>query len=838
MPCPAMRLLHAGVCAVGRRTPGAASTSERPGDRGGHRRQPVPLHRIRVDPPCGGSSRGAFEVTTKWFGAPVQRVEDDRLLRGHGRFTDDIEGGALECGFVRSPHAHARIAGIDVSAARELRGVVAVYTAADLPFGGVDLPLLIPHPNLTHGRTQRCLASDVGRYAGEAVAFVVAESRYLAEDAAELVQVEYEPLPVVITPEAAERAEDLVHGDVPGSVAAEMLQEVGTVDAALAGAPHRKHLRFRYERGAASPMEGRAVWARWSTDERKLTVYDSTQSPTSIRGGLAVLFGLPESSVEVIAPDVGGGFGPKIMLFYPDELLVPYAAMQLRRPVKWTEDRQEHFTAVNQERGQVHEVEVGFDDAGRLLALSDDFIHDGGAYTPYGIILPIISAAQLPGPYRLPNYRVRFRDLYTNATPTSPYRGAGRPHACFVMERTLDAIAAELGIDRAEVRRRNFIQPDQFPYDVGVAWQDGNTVVYDSGNYPQLLEKALNLLGPRPEGGHIGMGLGVYVEGTGVGPYEGAHVQVLVSGKVVAATGIPSQGQSHATGWAQIVADELGVDVADVEVSSGDTRRFPWGVGTFASRGAVTAGNAMHVAARMVADKARRIAADHLEADAADLELADGQVRVKGAPTRGMPLAAVSVLANPGRYAFRGGTEAATQFTAKARPGPPLVDGEQPGLEATGYFSPPGSTWASGCHAAYVRVDPKTFRLEILKYVVIHDCGRVINPMVIEGQIEGGVAQGIGGAFYEGLAYDEEGQLRNASFMEFLMPYATEIPSIEIDHIETPSPLNPLGIKGAGEAGVIPVGAVLGSAIEEALGVPITEMPLSPLKLFELAGRK
>jgi carbon-monoxide dehydrogenase large subunit len=761
-------------------------------------------------------------------------MEDDRLLRGKGRFTDDIDEDALETCFARSPFAHARIRSIDVSAARAVPGVFAVYTAADLPFGGTDLPILIPHPNLTHGRTQRCLASEVVRYAGEAVAFVVAESRAIAEDAAELVEVQYEPMPVVITPELAARADRLVHDDVPGNVAAEMKQEVGDVDTALAAAPHRKSLRLRFERGAAAPMECRAVWARWSAEEKKLTVYDSTQSPTSIRGGLAVLFGLPESSVEVIAPDVGGGFGPKIMLFYPDELLVPFAAMQLGRPVKWTEDRQEHFTAVNHERGQVHEVEVGFDDDGKVLALSDDFIHDAGAYTPYGIILPIITAGQVPGPYRVPNYRVRFRDVYTNATPTSPYRGAGRPHACFVMERTLDAIAAELGLDRVALRRRNLIQPDQFPYEVGVAWQDGNTVVYDSGDYPALLERAVTLLGPRPAGDHVGMGLAIYVEGTGVGPYEGAHVQVLVSGKVVAATGIPSQGQAHATVWAQVVADELGVDVTDVEVTSGDTRRFPWGVGTFASRGAVTAGNAMGVAARMVADKARRIAAEHLEADAADMELVDGQVRVKGSPGRGMPLAAVSVLANPVRYAFGGGTEAATQFTARPRPGPPLLEGEQPGLEATGYYSPPGSTWASGCHAAYVRVDPKTFRLEILKYVVVHDCGRVINPLVVEGQIEGGVAQGIGGAFYERLAYDDEGQLRNASFMEFLMPYATEIPPIEIDHIETPSPLNPLGVKGAGEAGVIPVGAVIASAVEEALGVPITEMPLSPLKLFAL----
>ncbi len=774
-------------------------------------------------------------MTTRWFGERVQRAEDDRLLRGKGRFTDDIDDGALESVLVRSPYAHARIRSIEVGAARMLPGVSAVYTAKDLPFGETDLPILIPHPNLTHGRTQRCLASEVVRYAGEAVAFVVAESRAIAEDAAELVDVDYEPLPVVITPEAAARADHLVHDDVPGNVAAEMVQEKGNVAAALESAPRRKRFHFRYERGAASPMEARAVWARWSDDERKLTVYDSTQSPTSIRGGLAVLFGLPESQVEVIAPDVGGGFGPKIMLFYPDELLVPYAAVHLGRPVKWTEDRQEHFTAVNQERGQVHEVEVGYDDEGHVLALDDDFIHDGGAYTPYGIILPIITAGQVPGPYRVPNYRVRFRDMYTNATPTSPYRGAGRPHACFVMERTLDAIAADIGIDRAEVRRRNLIQPDEFPYDVGVGWQDGNTVVYDSGNYPKLLETALEKLGPRPAGENIGMGLGMYVEGTGVGPYEGAHVQVLVSGKVVAATGIPSQGQAHATVWAQVVADELGVDVRDVDVTGGDTRRFPWGVGTFASRGAVTAGNAMHVAARMVADKAKKIAADHLEADPADLELAGGAVRVKGSPQRGIPLAAVAVLSNPVRYAFGGGTEAATQFTPRARPGPPLADGEEPGLEATGYFSPAGSAWASGCHAAWLRIDPKTYRLEILKYVVVHDCGKVINPMVVEGQIEGGVAQGIGGAFYERLAYDSDGQLRNASFMEFLMPYSTEIPQIEIEHIETPSPLNPLGVKGVGEAGVIPVGAVIASGIEDALGIPITEMPLSPLKLYELS---
>jgi carbon-monoxide dehydrogenase large subunit len=773
-------------------------------------------------------------VTTRWFGAPVQRLEDERLLRGHGRYTDDFDEGALHGCFVRSPLAHARIVSIDVEAARRAPGVAAVYTAADLPFGDIDLPLLIPHPALTHGRTQRCLASKVVRYAGEAVVFVVAEDRYLAEDAAELVRVEYEALPVVITPETGAEARHLVHDDVPGNVAAELAQETADVEAALAAAPRRLQTRLRFERAAAQPMEARAIWARWDGAERRLLVYDSTQSPTSIRGGLAVLFGLPETSVEVIAPDVGGGFGPKIMLFHPDELLVPHAAMRLGRPVKWTEDRAEHFVAVNHERAQAHQVRCGFDDEGRVLALDVDFIHDAGAYTPYGIILPIITAAQVTGPYRVPAYRVRFRDIYTNATPTSPYRGAGRPHACFVMERVMDTIAQELGLDRAEVRRRNLLQPEDFPYDTGIMWQDGSRAVYDSGNYPRLLEECVERLGPRPPGDNVGMGLALYVEGTGVGPYEGAHVQVLVSGRVVAATGIPSQGQGHATVLAQVVADALGVQVEDVEVTGGDTRRFQWGVGTFASRGAVMAGNAMHVAALKVAEKARLIAAEHLEAAPEDLELADGVVRVKGSPDRALPLAAVAILSNPLRYAFGGGAEIATQFQGRPRPGPPLPDGERPGLEATGFYSPSGSAWAAGCHAAYVRVDPRTYRLEILRYVVTHDCGRVINPLVLEGQIQGGLAQGIGGAFYERLAYDEDGQLRNASFMEFLIPYASEVPEAEIWHLETPSPLNPLGVKGAGEAGVIPVGAVIGSAVEDALGVPIREMPLSPQRLFEL----
>ena len=771
-------------------------------------------------------------MTKRAFGQRVKRREDSKLLRGLGCYTDDIDRGALEAHVIRSPHAHARVRSIDVSRAASAPGVVKVYTAADLPFRDTALPLLIPHPCLHHPRTQKCLADDIVRYVGEAIALIVAENRYLAEDAADLVEVDYDPLLAVVRPEVAAESDVLVHADVPGNVAGEMIQEVGDVEAALRSAPRVLRRRFRIERSAAHPMEGRAVWAAWDAKEGRLLVYDSTQSPTSIRGGLAALFNLPETSVDVVAPDVGGGFGVKIMLFYPEEILVPFAAMDLRRPVKWTEDRHEHFVAANQERAQVHDVTVGFDDEGHLLALDDDFIHDGGAYTPYGMIIPIVTAGSLVGPYRIPNLRIRFRDVYTTTTPTSPYRGAGQPHACFVMERTIDAVAADLGLDRAEARRRNLIQPDELPYETGVRWSDGGWTTYDSGNFPALLETCLEKLGARPEGENIGLGLAMHVEGTGPGPYEGAHVQVLVNGQVIASTGLPSQGQSHETVFAQIVADELGVRTEDVAVRSGDTRWFKWAVGTFSSRAAVTAGNAMRLAAAEVASKARRIAGVHLEAHPGDLELVDGTVRVRGTPARALPLATVAILSNPLRYAFGRSAEIATQFTPERRGGPPLSEGEQPGLEATRYFSPPGTTWASACHAAWVSVDPNTYRTKVVRYVVVHDCGRLINPLVVEGQIQGGLAQGVGGSLYERLLYDSDGQLRNASYKEFLIPYSSEVPEAEIYHQESPSPLNPLGVKGAGEAGTIPVAALFAGAIEDALKVTIDEMPVTPDHLF------
>jgi CO/xanthine dehydrogenase Mo-binding subunit len=535
------------------------------------------------------------------------------------------------------------------------------------------------------------------------------------------------------------------------------------------------------------------------------------------------------------------------MLFYPEEILVPLAAIRLGRPVKWTEDRREHLIAANQERGQVHDVEVAVDGDGRILALRDRFIHDAGAYTPYGIVVPIITSTQLPGPYRLPNYAVEFDVVYTNTAMVTPYRGAGRPHGAFVMERVIGLIARELGLEPAEVRRRNFIQPDEFPWDVGLTFQDGGPTRYDSGNYPLGLELALERIGfgdfrarqaeARRRGRFLGLGLGCYVEGTGIGPYEGAHVRVEPSGKVFVATGLTTQGQGHYTTFAQIAADALGCDPADVTVVTGDTSKFNWGAGTFASRALVTSGNAIGIAALKVRDKALRIAADLLEASPDDLELTGGAVRVRGVPDRALTLGALATVANPIRYAYGKEASEAALRLVRPRAGAVLAPDEEPGLEARGYYAPPHATFASGCHAAIVEVDVDTGDLRILKYVVHHDCGTVVNPSVVEGQIHGGVAQGIGGAFYERIVYDEQGQPLTATFMDFLMPTAMEVPEIEIVHTETPSPLNPLGIKGVGEAGAIPVPALIAEAVDDALaplGVRVREMPLSPNRLREL----
>jgi aerobic carbon-monoxide dehydrogenase large subunit len=783
---------------------------------------------------------------TKMFGAPIPRREDRRFLTGGAAFLDDLGHDALAVALVRSPHAHARVLDIDVSGALDVDGLIAIYTYDDLTGALAEpLPLLIPHPALTHGRTAHALARDEVNHVGEPVAMVVARDRYLAEDAAERIAVTYEPLPAVVGIEAARRADHLVHDDVPGNVGANYTQAYGDVDAAIAGAPHRLSLDLAVERSASTPLETRGVLAEWDIESARLRVWSSTQTATGLRAAVAAKLGLDLTNVEVITPDIGGGFGVKIVHPWPEELLVPMAARALGRPVKFTEDRGEHFVAAAHERAQFHHVELGFDDEGRILGLDVRFWHDHGAYTPYGLIVPIVTSTQLLGPYKPGAYRVEFDSLYTNTVIVTPYRGAGRPQGAFVMERTVDAIARDLGLDRAAVREANFIRPDEMPFDFGLTFQDGRPLRYDSGDYPATLEKLKKLVGwdsfeavreaARAEGRRVGIGLACYVEGTGVGPYEGGHVLIETSGKVKVATGLTTQGQGHQTVFAQIVADELGVPISDVEVVTGDTRRFPYAVGTFASRAAVMSGSAIALAARNVREKALRVAADALEADTEDLEIVEGLVRVKGNPGAEIALGTVAVLSNPLRYAFDEASQAATQFAVGDPGKPPVADDDEPGLEGRDYYSPPHATFANGMHAVIVETDPDTAEIRILKYAVVHDCGKLINPRIVEGQIHGGVAQGVGGALYERMAYDEDGQLQNASFMDFLMPYVTEVPrGIDIDHLETPSPLNPLGVKGAGEAGVIPSAAVFASAIEDAEGIPITSMPISPSELFEL----
>ncbi|MEP6560474.1 MAG: aerobic carbon-monoxide dehydrogenase large subunit [Nakamurella sp.] len=785
----------------------------------------------------------------RYIGKPVRRVEDLRLITGKGSYTDDIGFGsdALEVAFVRSPHAHAEIGEIDVLDALDIDGVVAIFTHEDLAGPAAEpLPVLIPHPSLHAPRTGYALAKNSVNHVGEAIVMVVAENRYLAEDAAARIKIDYRVLPAVVGIAASRSAKHAVHQDVPDNIAAHLVQQVGDVDGGMAAAPHHLEFDLTIERSCSMPLEGKGVYARWDSDDGSLRVYSSTQTATSVRAAIAAKLGLPLPKVEVIAPDVGGGFGVKIMHPWPEEILVPMAAMRLGRPVKWTEDRREHFISSAHERGQEQHIAVGFDAEGRILALDVTFWHDNGAYTPYGIICPIVTSTQLLGPYKPGAYRVEFFSVYTTTVIVTPYRGAGRPQGVFAMERTMDRIAETLGLDRADVRAANFIQPDEFPFDQGLIFQDGRPLIYDSGNYPAQLEMIKEMIGwddfervkaaAAKDDRLLGIGLGCYVEGTGPGPYEGAHIQVLNDGSVEVAIGLTSQGQGHQTVFAQIVADELGVPFDSIRVTSGDTRRFGYAVGTFASRAAVTSGSAVALAARSVKAKALKVAADALECSENDLELIDGVIAVRGNPTAAIALGQVAVLSNPLRYAFDEAAKAATQFARPADPDvPPVAEGEAPGLESRDYYSPPRSTFASGMHAAIVEIDPETSEITIDRYCVVHDCGTLINPMIVAGQVHGGVAQGIAGALYETIAYDEHGQLLNASFMDFLMPYATEMPDrLELGHQETPSPLNPLGIKGAGEAGVIPVSAVIAAAVEDAMGFRIDAMPINPSLLFDL----
>ena len=771
---------------------------------------------------------------SRLVGKSVLRNEDARLLTGRAQFVDDVHLPALtHAAFLRSEHAHARLHHVDLSKARARPGVIAAYAADDLGDYWQPGPLLVPPPpieGLTFNHAAQVpLARGKVRYVGEPIAVVIAESRYIAEDALTDIVLDLEPLPAVVDLEAGlAPGAPRLHEQFSSNLAAHAVQTKGDYEKAKSKAHRVISRRFLYDRGVAGAIENRAVVAAWDGTAEEMTIWDTTQAPIPIRNGLAAMLGLSQSQVRVIAPFVGGGFGPKIMMYYPEEVVIPWAARQIGRPVKWVEDRRENFAATTQERGQIHDAEIAVDKNGKILGVKDVFLHDTGAYDPYGLTVPINSQCTLLGPYKVPNYYSEFTAVFTTKPIVTPVRGAGRQHGVFVIERLLDITARELGIDRVEIRRRNFLGKRDFPYDNKIIFQDFQPLVYDSGDYEPALAMAARMIDyekfvredqprARAAGKNLGLGIVAYIEGTGIGPYEGARVTIEPSGRIRLATGVGTQGQGHFTSFAQVVAEQLGVSPADVSVVTGDTRTFAWGTGTFASRGAVVAGSACHEAAVAVREKSLALGAKLLGVKESKVDIGGGRVFLKSEPSKGFTLAELAQRANPLRGAVTPGTE--------------------PGLEATKYFGPSRGSTANGVHAMIVEVDRETAQVAIKRYIVVHDCGVQINPMIVEGQIHGGVAAGIGNAFYEQLVFDDGGQLLNASLMDYLMPTALDVPPIELGHLETPSPLNPLGAKGVGEAGAIPTGALFAQAVEDALsgtGVEITEIPLSPSRLFTL----
>jgi carbon-monoxide dehydrogenase large subunit len=762
------------------------------------------------------------------FGARVARLEDPALLTGAGRFVDDVKlPGALHACFVRSPHAHARVRAIDAAAALAMAGVHAVLTADDLPepMRSERIPNLMTNPAIKVMRTQHALARAEVCYVGEAVAVVIAESRHVAEDAAAVVDVDYDVLGAVCDcRDAIKTGAPRAHSDVEDNVAAFVRMEYGDVDAAFARAPHVFEERMWLHRGGGMAMETRAVTASHDRAGDLLTVWSSTQTPHLGRRMLADLLGRNLESIRMIAPDVGGGFGPKAP-FYAEEAVIPAAALKLGRPVRWVEDRREHFLTATQERDQHYDMAIAVDQNGKILGVRGTMLHDTGAFMPWGIIMPYIAAVTIPGPYVVPNYRLECTVAITNKVPTTPVRGAGRPQAVFAMERMMDRIARELDLDRAEVRRRNFIQPEQMPYRVGLIFRDGMPLVYHGGDYPASQRAALARAGydgfrarqeqARADGRHIGIGLANYVEGTGLGPFEGVTVRVLPNGKVAVATGATNQGQGQRTALSQIVADQVGCRIDDVVMTMGDTAAISQGVGAFASRQSVNAGSSALMAGAEVRKKIVALAALTLGVPEGEIDLEDGE--------------AIARTGNRPRLAF-----GELARLAQGMAGVSFAPGQTPGLEHTAYFTPPQASYCNGTHVVEVEVDAMTGGVTLVNYTVAHDSGTIINPLIVDGQVQGGVAHGIGNALFEHMIYDENAQPLTTTLADYLIPTATDVPTCAIEHIETPNPLNPLGVKGAGEGGTIPAPAAIVGAIEDALspfGVRFAEAPLTPERI-------
>jgi carbon-monoxide dehydrogenase large subunit len=780
--------------------------------------------------------------TERFVGRRMPRREDRRLLTGQGQYVADLAlPGMLHAAFIRSSVAHGKIRAVDLREAAAVSGVAYVLTGADFrkqappgPPHEVPMPAkwraVVRHKS--DNPRQPPLAFEKVRYVGEPLAVIVADSRYAAEDAAALAVVDIEPLPPVLDVDAALKpSSPLVHEELGHNVNGELSIAKGDVDLALSRAPHKIKRRYYHHRYAAMPMECRGILSQYDSRTGAITIWSSTQMVHMVRGAVASCLGLPEARVRCIAPDVGGGFGVKGHP-YAEEQVVAFLSRALGRPIKWIEDRYEHLISACHSRDQLHEVEIGFDGEGRILALRDHFIMDQGAFNPLGLPIAYNTVVHLPGPYKIPNLAVSGTLVFTTKTPNAPYRGAGRPEAVQAMERLIDLIAHQLRLEPAEVRRRNMVTPAEMPYRTGILYRDGEPIVFDGGDYPGALDKALEALGglsafrerqraARQQGRYVGLGIGCYNEGTGVGPFEGATVRIETTGKIYVASGACPQGQGMETIFAQIVADLWKVDPDDVVVSLADTAAIPMGFGTIASRSTVTVSAALHHATDRLSKKAFAIAAGLLECAEADLELRPGGVGIVGVPGKTVSLAALAQAARPG--------------WDRRRP-----EGMDAGLEDTYYYEPPTVTWAYAVHAAIVDVDIETGRVKIESYAVAHDCGVTVNPMLVEGQVVGGTVQGIGGALLEELPYNADGQPLAVSFMDYLVPTASDVPEIQLVHQETPSPLNPLGVKGLGEGGAIAPPVTIANAVADALspfGIEFDATPIKPEQIVTAVRR-
>ncbi len=761
------------------------------------------------------------------IGARVRRIEDQKLLRGGARFVDDIASpGALAAAFLRSPHPHALIRGVDASIVRAMPGVIAVLTLDDLA------PVLkqrrMTRFSNSGTRLDRswpfALADGEVSFVGEPVAIVVADDRYVAEDAAALIVVDYEVLPAATDCRTAAHAAS-VRRELPSNEVISYRVGFGDIETAFAKAAHIAHQVLWMHRGAGHSIEGRGILAEVS--DRETNVWASTQKAHDLRYAFADCIDLDESRLRVATPDVGGGFGPKLCV-YPEDMTVVAAATLLRRSIKWIEDRREHFTNAAQERDQYWSIEIAADAEGRIRGIRGRLIHDIGAYALQDVNIPYNSATTLTGPYLVPALAMDVSAVHTNKAPVSSVRGAGYPQAAFAMERLMDALARGINVERAELRRRNLIPTEKMPYLKPLKTRAGESMQYDSGDYPACQAELLRHAGwndfphrqaaARKENRYLGIGLAHGLKGTGRGPFEFGGVRVSPTGQILVATGAAAMGQGLATALAQICAETFGVRPDDVIVTAGDTAAASLGLGGFASRQTVTAGSSVLIASQTVAAKARKLASHLLEAAEEDLEIADGEVRVVGAPQLSVKLGELArILKGAPGYSF-----------------PPGVD---PGLQADATFRVDKLAYANGCHVVEVEVDIETGAVHIVRYVALQDSGRRVNPLIVEGQVHGGIAHGIGNGLFEWMGYDAEGQPVTTTFADYLLPTATELPKFETLYKETPSPNNPLGVKGVGEVGLIPAAAALISAIEDALSpfnVRVAQMPITPYKLVEL----